>query len=46
MILVDTDILVDVQRQYPPAIEWLKSLGLNTSLAISGFSLFELMTGA
>jgi len=46
MILVDTDILVDVQRQYPPAIEWLKSLGLNTSLAISGFSLFELMAGA
>jgi len=46
MILVDTDILVDIQRQYPPAIEWLTSLGLNTSLAISGFSLFELMTGA
>ncbi len=46
MILVDTDILVDVQRQYPPAIAWLKSLGMNTPLAISGFSLFELMAGA
>ncbi len=46
MILVDTDILVDIQRQYPPAIAWLKSLGMSTPLAISGFSLFELMAGA
>jgi len=43
MILVDTDILVDIQRHYSPAIEWLKSLDMNTPLAISGFSLFELM---
>ncbi|MBU1107343.1 MAG: VapC toxin family PIN domain ribonuclease, partial [Candidatus Riflebacteria bacterium] len=46
MILVDTDVLVDIQRQYPPAILWLESLGLQTPLAISGFSLFELMAGA
>lgn len=46
MILLDTDILVDIQRQYPPAIAWLKSLGMRTPLAISGFSLFELMAGA
>ena len=45
MILVDTDVLVDIQRQYPPAIAWLESLGKKTALAISGFSLFELMDG-
>lgn len=46
MILLDTDVLVDIQREYPPAIIWLKSLGINATLAISGFSLFELMAGA
>jgi len=46
MILVDTDVLVDIQRQYPPAIAWLESLGMKTQLALSGFSLFELMEGA
>jgi len=46
MILVDTDVLVDIQRQYPPAVEWLTSLGLKAQLGISGFSLFELMDGA
>ena len=45
MILVDTDVLVDIQRQYSPAIAWLESLGMKTALAISGFSLFELMDG-
>lgn len=46
MILMDTDVLVDIYRQYPPAMTWLESLGKKTALGISGFSLFELMDGA
>jgi len=26
MLLLDTDVLIDVQRGYPPALEWLASL--------------------
>ncbi|NLI76560.1 MAG: type II toxin-antitoxin system VapC family toxin [Candidatus Riflebacteria bacterium] len=46
MVLVDTDVLVDLQRQFPPAIAWLRSLHPQTPLGISGFSLLELMEGA
>ncbi len=27
MILLDTDIMIDLSRKYPPAIAWLGSLG-------------------
>lgn len=27
MILLDTDVMVDLLRQYPPAVTWLDSLG-------------------
>ncbi len=26
MILLDTDVMIDILRQYPPAISWLESL--------------------
>jgi predicted nucleic acid-binding protein len=27
MILLDTDVMIDVLRRYPPAVAWLESLG-------------------
>lgn len=27
MILLDTDVAIDLLRQYPPAVTWLNSLG-------------------
>jgi len=27
MILLDTDVMIDLLRQYPPAVAWLDSLG-------------------
>ena len=44
MDLVDTDILVDVQRGHPPAIEWFASL---TDLpAVPGYVVMELIQDA
>ena len=30
MILVDTDVMVDVMRRHSPAVSWLDSLGSET----------------
>lgn len=44
MELVDTDVLIDVQRGHPPALNWFESL---TALpAISGFVAMELIQDA
>lgn len=44
MILVDTDIMIDVLREYPPAEMWLESLG-NTPIILPGFVVMELVQG-
>lgn len=44
MILLDTDIMIDVLRKYPPAIAWLASLG-STALMLPGFVVMELVQG-
>ena len=44
MILVDTDVLVDLARSYSPAVKWLKAIDSN-SIVISGFSYMELIQG-
>jgi predicted nucleic acid-binding protein len=42
--LVDTDVLIDVQRRHPPAIEWFASL---TELpAVPGYVVLELIQDA
>jgi predicted nucleic acid-binding protein len=43
MFLLDTDILVDVRREYEPAIQWLE--GLEEKPAISIITSFELLRG-
>jgi predicted nucleic acid-binding protein len=44
MALLDTDIMVDVMRQYPPALVWLKSLG-EEEVILPGFVVMELIQG-
>ncbi len=44
MILVDTDVLVDVLRGHPAATEWLESLE-NEEIILSGFVAAELVQG-
>lgn len=43
-MLVDTDILVDILRSYPPAVQWLESLG-DEEIALPGFVVMELLGG-
>jgi predicted nucleic acid-binding protein len=44
MYLLDTDILIDIQRGYAPALVWFASLPEVPS--ISGFVVMELIQGA
>lgn len=41
MILLDTDIMVDILRDYPPAVQWMQSLG-DEAIALPGFVVMEL----
>jgi predicted nucleic acid-binding protein len=44
MDLVDTDVLIDVQRGHPPALAWLA--GLTELPAVPGFVVMELIQDA
>ena len=44
MILLDTDVMIDVLRRYLPAVAWLESLG-NEEIRLSGFVVMELLQG-
>lgn len=44
MILIDTDIMVDVLRRYGPAVAWLDSLG-TAVMGIPGLVAMELLQG-
>ena len=44
MILLDTDIMIDLLRQYPPAVAWLNSLG-DEEIVLPGFVAMELLQG-
>lgn len=44
MILLDTDVMVDLLRQYPPAVVWLDSLG-EEEIVLPGFVVMELIQG-
>ncbi len=43
-VLLDTSILIDVQRRYPPALTWLDRVG-RTPLHISTVTITELARG-
>lgn len=44
MILIDTDVMVDVMRRYTPAVTWLDSLGTE-AIGIPGLVAMELLQG-
>lgn len=44
MILLDTDILIDVQRGFPPAVQWFA--GLTDLPAVPGYVVMELVQDA
>jgi predicted nucleic acid-binding protein len=43
-MLLDSDIMVDLLRNYPPAVAWLNSLG-NAPVALPGLVAMELLQG-
>lgn len=44
MLLLDTDIMIDLLRRHPPALAWLSSLGA-TQLGLPGYVVMELIQG-
>ena len=44
MYLLDTDVLIDVQRGHPPALKWFA--GLTTPPGVPGFVVMELVQDA
>jgi len=44
MILLDSDVMIDILREYPPAVAWLESLGDET-LGLPGYVAMELIQG-
>ncbi len=45
MILLDSDILIDLLRGYAPAIGWFETLTETEEVAVSGFVVMELIQG-
>ena len=44
MILLDTDVMIDILRGYPPAVAWLQGLG-TSFLGLPGLVVMELLQG-
>ncbi|MEW6679998.1 MAG: PIN domain-containing protein [bacterium] len=44
MILVDTDVMIDLLRKHLPAVAWLDSLG-EEEIVLPGFVIMELIQG-
>lgn len=44
MLLIDSDVLIDVLRGHPPAIEWFS--GLSEIPSVPGFVVMELIQGS
>jgi predicted nucleic acid-binding protein len=45
MILLDSDVLIDLLRQYPPAVGWFDALREDEELAAPGYVVMELIQG-
>jgi predicted nucleic acid-binding protein len=44
VLLLDTDVMIDILRCYPPALAWLEALG-DEELLLPGFVVMELLQG-
>ncbi len=45
MMLLDSDVMVDLLRQYPPALQWLDELDPDEEVDVSGYVVMELIQG-
>lgn len=45
MILLDSDVMIDLLRQYPPAITWFDTLDEEEELLLPGYVVMELIQG-
>jgi len=45
MILLDSDLMIDLLRQYPPAVRWLDALDEEEELLLPGYVVMELIQG-
>lgn len=44
MVILDTDVMIDLLHGHPPAVAWLESLG-DTEVCLPGFVAMELIRG-
>ncbi len=45
MILMDSDVMVDLLRQYPPAVKWFGTLENEEEVILPGYVVMELLQG-
>ncbi|HEY89186.1 MAG TPA: type II toxin-antitoxin system VapC family toxin [Thermoflexia bacterium] len=45
MLLLDSDVMIDLLRQYPPAVEWFNTLEDKEELALPGYVVMKLIQG-
>ncbi|RKZ48210.1 MAG: hypothetical protein DRR16_13755 [Candidatus Parabeggiatoa sp. nov. 3] len=45
MIFLDSDVVIDFLRQFPPAIDWFDSIDNDEDMVLSGFVIMELIQG-
>lgn len=45
MILLDTDVLIDLLRRYAPAVEWFDALPVDEEIVVPGYVVMELIQG-
>jgi hypothetical protein len=45
MVIVDTDVLVDVFRKYAPAVEWMAKTVAENEVVLPGYVVMELIQG-
>jgi predicted nucleic acid-binding protein len=45
MILLDSDVMIDLLRQYPPAAKWFDTLDEDEELLLPGYVVMELIQG-
>ncbi|MCS7040950.1 MAG: type II toxin-antitoxin system VapC family toxin [Caldilineales bacterium] len=45
MILLDSDVMIDLLREHPPAVAWFNGLDEEEEIALPGFVVMELIQG-
>jgi predicted nucleic acid-binding protein len=45
VVIVDTDVLIDVFRRYSPAVEWLAKTVAENEVVLPGYVVMELIQG-